>query len=457
MANWSAWSGRSSPNTASQAAGGATLIPLPTASAILNASPGASANGKSGRTQPTDDKDDLERLDQALQRHMQTLLDAQSNALFAGKAGPGHVDSSDDNDNAASLHMRASQIRAVPVRQRAQGLQRVQDIREGIRGNMLKLIDLKSQQADRTLEDTLLIQDIVARLREWDEKERKLNVELDSVSFNGRSDEAQQMQIEDDSLQEQVNAMEQKLSELRLIQRKVRLQRSKLENVLQSSASSYKASLAMLLKDRSEFLNHPSSDFIRALRISDEPFFEPSRGRRTAAQALDALNDAESVQLTRRNEAKMEAKALRAGLELWQNVLDQVMRVEQSIKAGLVGITSETSDPSRKDEDIGALLQTLDAAIKSLRDAMTTSETQGWSLLICCVGAELEALRRGQSILRGTLSSLHADSADCHSTQEEPSPVTTSRSLGIKREKQDLDCEPDPESLLLSTNDTDTD
>ncbi|KAA6407512.1 MAG: hypothetical protein FRX48_08755 [Lasallia pustulata] len=50
-----------------------------------------------------------------------------------------------------------------------------------------------------------------------------------------------------------------------------------------------------------------------------------------------------------------------------------------------------------------AVLELMDRAIGALEERVRLARTRGWKLLVCAVGAELEAFRQGREVLRAAL------------------------------------------------------
>lgn len=78
------------------------------------------------------------------------------------------------------------------------------------------------------------------------------------------------------------------------------------------------------------------------------------------------------------------------------------------------------------EERLRGLLREMDEAVRVLEEELAAAEEKGWNLLICAVGAEVEALREGEGMLRGLLEGSIASA-----TREEESGVENSH-LDIK-------------------------
>lgn len=429
-----------------------SIIPPPTVSMLL---PQAEHIHKKVSQE---NNDDLARLDRALQRHMQSLLDAQNNALFGG----GNADSSEvggDHNSRSSerSQMKAGVTKVVPVRQRSRAPTGLREIRHDISDTMSKLSVVKKQQAHRSGENLDLINAHNARLEGWQKRENQLKDTIDSMRHDRRDEEARKLLDEEDSLQEQINAMERKLAELRAQQQTLRRRRSNLQNATQANASSYEASLSLLMKEKDEFLRRPSPDLKSILESVDAPVLRTHANRRTLAQISAALKDAEQAEITRRDEAQVEQKALHAGNQIWLDSVRRVDHMEAAVKSGLAKLTSAKPDHNDASRGAEQLLATLNDEFQGLQKLYDMAEDRGWSLLVCCIGAELEAMKRGCDIIERTLLLVHKGSPhepgieDAEDAHDNTSAISRSDDGGTR------DHETDPQDLLFSRKDTDSD
>jgi hypothetical protein len=111
----------------------------------------------------------------------------------------------------------------------------------------------------------------------------------------------------------------------------------------------------------------------------------------------------------------------------------------------------------------------MDMVIDDLESKFHTAEEKNWKLLIAAIGAELDALRQGRTILEGVLGApepeqepelggIHNESAIASEMESGDEIRGLDKSFETARRRMsngDTDDEPDPE-LLFSTHDTDT-
>ncbi|KAL8970310.1 MAG: hypothetical protein Q9183_001589, partial [Haloplaca sp. 2 TL-2023] len=124
-----------------------------------------------------------------------------------------------------------------------------------------------------------------------------------------------------------------------------------------------------------------------------------------------------------------------------------------------LGKHSDTDDLQANVMDI---LGVMDVAKKNLERDLGLAEEKGWKLIMVCVGAELEALRQGERLLRESVGMVEDDERgqngdvdrlghrtngegleDMHQLDQEI-PGPTSR----LREETDTDDEPGPDLLI---------
>ncbi|CAK7220590.1 hypothetical protein SBRCBS47491_004240 [Sporothrix bragantina] len=134
--------------------------------------------------------------------------------------------------------------------------------------------------------------------------------------------------------------------------------------------------------------------------------------RRTAEMAKFWWESEMRLLEKRRNEVGTERIALEEGGAVWQEAVQLVSEFEANLRKEMAG-TVEDEDESdtakgktrtpTPEERMQTQLQTMATVIKGLRGHLRTAEDKGWNLLICAIGAELEAFREARDMLRQAL------------------------------------------------------
>ncbi len=168
-------------------------------------------------------------------------------------------------------------------------------------------------------------------------------------------------------------------------------------------------------------------------------------------------------------EVDVERAALEEGSILWNDTVKKVADYEASLQRYMYKASKNgTADPKR-------LLDQMDATITFLNEKLEYAASRSWNLLMCAIGAELEAFQQGRDLLHEALgvkrkgkekaASSLVELEDFKSPEEEmtgsairigrspPKPAPPRPSLF---ETDDSNDDPDPE-LMISHQDTDTD
>lgn len=182
-------------------------------------------------------------------------------------------------------------------------------------------------------------------------------------------------------------------------------------------------------------------------KANHQSLWDLPAGRRTLPMAQEQFRDEQRMLLHRIAEVDEERTALEEGKQVWANVVQEVTGVEQLLRDEMQrldqsmmqpppprGLPPEISTPTSgiataetreraessaapltgagtraaKDNDaattsIHTILHQIDTSRAQVEQHLRTSVSHQWGLLICCVGAELEALAQGSAVLRATL------------------------------------------------------
>ncbi|RMD39352.1 hypothetical protein DV735_g5773, partial [Chaetothyriales sp. CBS 134920] len=338
----------------------------------------------------------VERAAKALQRNIQTYLDAQSERLTAHAR---HDE--DDGDNlssvaspslSASLNRsttttswrRDAGIKTVPIRQpprqkislrgSRRGLARAMDQLVQLKEQELRIIERESQGRERALQQT----------EAFKSKKTSLQAEIEAMKGEDNKAAATSLREAADRVQAEIGELEKRLIELRTRHAHLVDHAQQLENAHDSKLSSYTSSLALLEKEMAQFLRTPP---VRSSLSAEHGSTTSATGaagmyalrpdRRTLEMAQEQWEREQSQLAQRKADVESERGALEQGARLWQDTVQKISDYEQ---------------------ELGKLLDTLVADVSS---ALTRAESRGWNLLICCLGAELEALQEARVLLGG--------------------------------------------------------
>lgn len=139
--------------------------------------------------------------------------------------------------------------------------------------------------------------------------------------------------------------------------------------------------------------------------MTGEDFLELIPERRTVDMAVEWWEGELRILEARSTQVNKERVALEAGSELWLKSIKLVSDFEANLRdlmiGGAKGKTKEGTPPA--EEMMQAQLSHMVDVIQELDNYLREAEENNWNLLICAVGAELEAFQEAESMLRRDL------------------------------------------------------
>lgn len=111
----------------------------------------------------------------------------------------------------------------------------------------------------------------------------------------------------------------------------------------------------------------------------------------------------------RKDQIDQELQALEEGGATWQEAMALVSDFESNLRAIVKAGTDASAPPSAKGKEkapsaedmIRSQLPRMDGVVAELEQRMQLAESKRWNLLICAIGAELEAFKEAHDMLRG--------------------------------------------------------
>jgi len=410
----------------------------------------------------------LTRQEHHLQSHLQTLLDAQSSGLLAGLGmkNEGTTGSTTTPSSPASIPRRPKSV--APTRQPSSKSISLRGARRGISHAIDDLAALKSQQRElleAKLENRGQDLEVVENLTR---KQEGLQEAIEHIEAAPTTSRITSLRSEEQVLGAEIAEMETKLYQMKARHRHLMREISGLDNSVQAKLSSYRESLNLAEKEARLFLSQPPAHD-GGLGEKEEGFWALPVERRTLEMAGDDLRGGR-VELRKRWRAvEGERVALEEGKELWSEVCVIVGEVEKRL-------TEEMKVMRDGDEGGGEgmrrVLAVMVKAAGQIEEKLNVAEEKNWRLLVCCIGAELEAIMEGERVLQaaceevgGNELSHGMDTKDIRSETNGLNGSETSRRSdnGVRLTQpsrdslvrsEDEDDEPGPD-LLISHQDTD--
>jgi hypothetical protein len=355
----------------------------------------------------------VDRAARALQKTIQSLLDAQSDGLAAG-LGAG---SRDDISSVGSLTPTPSIAtpprstvgpRTTPVRQPTPKKISLRGARKGLTRSMQDFTQLKEEEL-RILDSQFQgRQSALDKVKAFEGKRSALQSQVDTIKQEGLSKGSAQLHKEAESLAVEIQELEDKLFELRARQRHILAQASQAENAVSSKLSAYTSSLELLDREIKQYLRQPPLQATTSAEAgTGQSMYDLKPERRTLAMAKEQWSNEASFLSSKRSEALQEKAALQAGSAMWRETVSQITLFEKDLRAATQDLSHSQSQsplpPDSAEKNMHALLPALDSTITTLKLNLRHAESHQWNLLICCLGPELEAFIQARSLLRQTL------------------------------------------------------
>ncbi|KAK1142871.1 hypothetical protein N8T08_007305 [Aspergillus melleus] len=355
----------------------------------------------------------IDRQAKHLERNLQALIDAQSEGLLAGLKGPGEDSSLSGESHAPSSGFNnAEGPSTVPVRQPAAKKIGLRAAREGIFRSISDLLKLREEEQDVLTSHVGERQDALKQIDAFDTKRDGLEGAISTIHNDREGQRSRELRDESHQLESDIHEMETRLSQMKARQRQVTHELSQLENTVESKLSSYQASLSLLESDIRKFLQHPPIQ--PQPTNNDRPiFYSLNHKRRTLQMAQEHWKAEETRFQKRQREVDAEIEALEEGGGLWKRVVKEVTGFEKRLKAAMRRSIQRQSQlltpdgPSgskSEDEQARIILDDLSNTTGHVEQYLELAEEKDWRLLVCCIGAELEALREAREMLLGVFN-----------------------------------------------------
>lgn len=445
-------------------------IPPPVTSSVLWSAP------KAALIPPPRVPDDLialQRRARHLEQQLQELLDAQADGLMGG-LGAGDVIPDDLVSNGSTTptvsSVRSSDrsaengdTRQIPRRKKV-GLNTA---RKGISRRIRQLASVKSEELDLLDGDLRKLQSTVEKTDAWSQKRIRLEKKIRDIESEDAGAKAKSLQTEASALEQEIQQKEEELRALKRRHRRVLDELADTENSAEAKIASYKTALSLLDREISNFLERPpNADHVP---MSSSPFPTLPAKRRTLDMAREYWQDEYTRLAEKCEEVDTDRGALEEGAHLWTDVMKKVADYETSLQDYMQHAGRNGSPDALK------LLEQMDRTIVYLEEKLEYASLRNWNLLVCAVGAELEAFTQGRTMLEEALGMKRKGKEKATGSlldqdgfqTEQPEEMTVS-AIRISRSPprqptppkprffDSEDDDPDPE-LMISHQDHDTD
>jgi len=397
----------------------------------------------------------LQRREKALQGELQHMLDVQAAGLSAGlhgapqdgsSAGPSS-DAGSSTPTGTFYTSRSSRLlpenpnesgRIIPVRQPRSKKMGLRAARNGLTRSMGLLADLKAEE-DASLASALSTRKrALVQLRKLAARRDNIAHELQSLEEDDEEPltrELKDLQEEHRDINVQITEMEERLAGLKNRRRVIEGRLEDVNSQREAGLSGYRNALKEAEAQVTSVLRRPPFNplDLEALRGSStntestsgredeappggDEFLRLRPERRTVDMARDWWEAEVRLLEQRKNEVDKDRQALDEGVEVWKEAIDLVMGFEVNLRQQLRAPSHELPVSGKgkqrqltPEEQMQAQLKDMANVIAGLESHMRTVEDKGWNLLICAIGAELEAFQEAATMLRESLQSAGID------------------------------------------------
>ena len=378
----------------------------------------------------------LSRHQAHLETHIQTLLDAQSAGLLSGLGhdppSESHVLTPIHTPTSTSTHSPARSHHtkfpgadlSSPTRHQQQSSKplTLHTARRGISHAIADLAVLKSQESDILQSELDERRRDVSLIDTLSMKQQGLQAAIEQISNQESSHKAEEFRAEEQTLGREILELEERLQQMKNRQRYLLREIQALDNRTQAKLSSYQESLRLAEKEAREWLARPPARVEKARgrgKKEDEAMWDLPKERRTLEMAKEWAQGEEEKSRGRFEVCEKEREALEEGGEVWRDVREIVSGVEKSLRGEMNLQASRRWSKNKEAEttESGAtkrLLDSMEVARAEIERELKLAEDKGWRLLVCCIGAELEALIEGMGVLKEAL-----DAAESHPDHRE--------------------------------------
>jgi len=409
----------------------------------------------------------LERREKAIQSELQLFLDAQSTGLvqgFGGSAGGEGSEGSSTPTTAMSVRSgghsngKGREGGVIPVRQPKRKVIGLRGARRGVGRGIQELVNVKGEEGVLLEGDIERRKAVLERVKVWEERIEGVRKRLEGATRSqGREEdnEIDELRTEEKAVENEIREMEDRLAQMRARKKWLGERIREGENRKEARLSSYRGALREVESEVREFLNRPPVDVSVVMGV-EEGFMALPVNRRTLGMAREWWSKEIEFLQARKAEVDKEKEALEEGAKMWEDSVTIVTEFEDKLRKEMA-IGVQDSEMMRKQ------IESMHHVVERLSENMRVAESKGWNLLICAIGAELEAFREGEGILKGALEVVGRQEGRVESEREESFHTTNeglngleglrdlSLEKGVERKESFEDSEDDgpPKELLV--------
>lgn len=375
----------------------------------------------------------LERRQNSIQQNVQAMLDAQSLGLVQGFV-------QDASSDAGSSSTPGG---AVPVRQPKKKVVGLRGARRGLLRDMQELASIKREEESVLSVEIERRDESLAKVDVWEKRIEGVQSQLNSHNDEEAGENAQEiaeLRTEEAAVTNEIQEIEDRLAQMRARKRWLGGRLNEGINRREARLSSYRGALREIESEVNEFLRRPPIP-VSVVMGDEESFTTLPASRRTLGMAHDWwTREASQLQL-RQEEVRKEHEALEEGAEMWEECVKIVVEFEDGLRKEM------SSNAIQGPEMLRSQIERMGQVIQTLSETLQVAEDRGWKLLICAVGAELEAFKEGEGILKDALGAVQGNDGSSHGDESSEANLTNGLEELTGRSETHEDSEDDGPNL----------
>ncbi|KAJ5473270.1 hypothetical protein N7475_002836 [Penicillium sp. IBT 31633x] len=356
----------------------------------------------------------VERQAKHIERNLQVLIDAQSEGLLAVLAEPRA-----DDDSASALTpiqssnaSRSPSPSTVPARQPAPKKIGLRAAREGIFQSIYDLLKLREKEREILTTQTIERENALHDIQSFVSRKSGLEEAITTIHGDQESRRSKQLEEEARNLETDIHELETRLYEMKAKHRHLVNEVSQINNSVDAKLSSYTESLSLLESDIRTYLRDPP---VKPLPQSptESTFHSLNSERRTLDMAQEHWNTEQVSLHSRQQKVNAEILALEEGGGVWKQAVSDITSFEKRLQANMrhyVKMATPVTDSAgstpidQKDGLVNSIMEDLERTTHRLETHLEIAEDKDWKLLVCCIAAELEAMREARGMLSSAFS-----------------------------------------------------
>ncbi|KAL0468206.1 hypothetical protein QR685DRAFT_334025 [Neurospora intermedia] len=400
----------------------------------------------------------LQHRERLIQKEFQTILDAQATGLMANlnpDAAPPPSSSSNISVAGSTSTTRRSHVvfelptrttktgEIIPVRQPRQKPLNLRGARAALARTMALAADLKIEEEANLDSALFLRKKALSELRKLSTQRDAIVGELRTLEGDDEEPLARELRELDEeytNVRAEIAELEERLVGLRKRKRWLDGRRLDVRNRREAGLSGYKGALKEVDDKLEDMLIKP-----RVLPLDIEAVIGPGKNegnleveqqalvglefmrlrpeRRTADMAKDWWESEIALLERRKEEVNKERSALEEGAEVWREVVRLVTAYEEDLRKEIAkasrvepgGFISDGGKGKGKGKAIAddqaasplvfytSQLDKIMKVMGALDEKFNLAEEHGWRLLLCAIGAELEAFKQAKEMIQDML------------------------------------------------------